>query len=109
MGSDCTPGVGLGTSSPVTPAASLGMYFCLERREGLARLRPLPKVTLLLSGDLRLERSRSWLRVTAVPCGQGGQAPRKLQSWSWRGGLSQGGAECVLPLTLPTEQRRVKA
>lgn len=54
MGSDCTPGVGLGTSSPVTPAASLGMYFCLERREGLARLRPLPKVTLLLSGGSQI-------------------------------------------------------
>lgn len=54
MGSDCTPGVGLGTSSPVTPAASLGMYFCPERREGLARLRPLPKVTLLLSGGSQI-------------------------------------------------------
>lgn len=54
MGSDCTPGVGLGTSSPVTSATSLGMYFCLERREGLARLRPLPKVTLLLSGGSQI-------------------------------------------------------
>lgn len=38
----------------MTPAASLGMYFCLERREGLARLRPLPKVILLLSGGSQI-------------------------------------------------------
>lgn len=47
------------------------MYFCLERREGLARLRPLPKVTLLLSGGSQIgtelflatrNRSAVWAR-----------------------------------------------
>lgn len=54
VGSDFAPGKGLGASSHMTPAASPCTYVCLEHQEGLARLRPLPKVTQLLSGGSQI-------------------------------------------------------